>query len=46
MARFDQPSEWQAGIAAWYALIRGPYVGRWGLKTLDAIARRSASKQR
>ncbi len=28
---------WQAGIAAWYALIRGPYVGRWGLKTLDAI---------
>jgi len=28
---------WQAGIAAWYALIRGQYVGRWGLKTLDAI---------
>jgi len=28
---------WQAGITAWYALIRGQYVGRWGLKTLDAI---------
>ncbi len=28
---------WHAGIAAWYALIRGQYVGRWGLKTLDAI---------
>jgi hypothetical protein len=28
---------WRAGIAAWYALIRGQYVGRWDLKTLDAI---------
>lgn len=28
---------WRAGIAAWYALIHDLYVGRWGLRTLDAI---------
>lgn len=28
---------WRAGVAAWYALIHNLYVGRWGLRTLDAI---------
>jgi len=28
---------WQAGVAGWYGLMRTLYVGRWGLRTLDAV---------
>ncbi len=28
---------WQAGVAGWYELMRTLYVGRWGLRTLDAV---------
>jgi len=28
---------WRAGVAGWYELMRTLYVGRWGLRTLDAV---------
>lgn len=28
---------WEAGFKDWYQLIAGQYIGKWGLKTVDAI---------